>query len=1835
MNVFELRERLVAEYESFVRSFVRIRDPRINQVVTEAMERGDLWPDPLLQLNPHFEPGESLQELEQTGVLHPKCREIFRKRDGDPSVEAELRLHRHQVDGIRAAKAGANYVLTTGTGSGKSLAYLVPIIDEVLRTGSGKGIRAIIVYPMNALANSQHEALRGFLDHPRFGGKRPVTFERYTGEVEDDVRDRIAANPPDILLTNFVMLDLMLTRGRRDRQLVQSARNLRFLVLDELHTYRGRQGADVAMLVRRVREAVGVERLQCVGTSATIAGRGTPTEQRRAVADVATRLFGAPVLPEHIIGETLRSVTARPEPGDAGFKERLASRIAGDAKHPKTWDEFIGDPLTAWIEWTLGLDRHATTHDLIRARPRGLTGDDGLGKALAVATGASVEHCTERLKQALLNGFTRIKDPASKGPAFAFRLHQFVSRGDTVYATLESPSERYATIHAQLTSPEDSTKTLLPLVFCRECGQDYYCVWRHSEKGEPASYAKREISDRIDDDDSRAGYLYVSDDQPWTGGPEQNRDRIPDEWFEQVGGKERIRSERKKRLPQPITVGRDGEERGDGIDAAFIPAPFLFCVRCGVSYDTTQRADFGKLARLSSEGRSTAVTILTLATLRGLADLEGIHPEARKLLSFTDNRQDASLQAGHFNDFVQIAVLRSGLWRAVHEAGASGIPHDLLPQRVFAALGLPLDAYAINPNVRFHQREETDRALREFIAYRIYVDLRRGWRLTAPNLEQCGLLSIRYASLDELCAAEDVWSKAHPALRDASPTARRVVAHALLDHLRRELAVHVDYLDGIYQESMRQRISQSLIEPWRFDERESDHLEKSVTAFPGAPPTRDRRAKVVGISPLSAVGRFLSRPKTFPHLGRTIDVAERRQVIDDLMGALLEAQLVQIVEPADGEDSSPGYRIPARAMVWVAGDGTQAYYDPIRVPNRGNASGVPNEFFVDFYRQLAATLVGLEAREHTAQVPHELRETREERFRNGDLDALFCSPTMELGIDIATLNAVSMRNVPPTPANYAQRSGRAGRSGQPALVFTYCSSGSAHDQYFFRRPELMVRGSIEPPALDLPNEDLVRSHVHAILLATSGLDFASSLTGVLDVNGERPTLSLQPEVRDALCQTSTVARAQLRAERVLTSIAEELSKADWYSPGWLERTLHGALTSLDDACARWRELYRSAMDQTERQNKVILDSSRTADERDRAKRLHREAVSQLELLRQETGATSDFYSYRYFASEGFLPGYSFPRLPLSAFLPTRSTRKQQDDFLSRPRFLAIHEFGPRSLIYHEGARYQVQRVILPPSAEGVTRSAAICDVCGYLHPRTDEVGPDLCENCQVPLSCAYTNLLRLTNVSTRRKDRISSDEEERFKLGYDMRTVVRFAEREGRPTFTSAEVACDHGVNWTLRYGPAATLWRINQGWRKRKNKSELGFRLDVERGVWDRESNDEDEIADDDRMVGRVLTVIPYVEDRRNSLILEPHGEIDDVRMASLQAALKRAIQARYQLEDSELAAEPLPGGDRPRGRILFYEAAEGGAGALRQIAQDKTALAAIARTALQICHFDPETGEDRGKADHASEPCSQACYDCLMSYTNQRDHESLDRHLVVNDLLALRDGRCEPSPSPHCAQQHFDVLLRACESELERRFLRFLKARGLRLPSHAQRRIEKCGTRPDFFYDHVTAAIYVDGPHHDYPERQRRDEKQQSCLDDLGVLVLRFRHEDDWESIIAEHRSVFGEEVRPEPIHHQGFDPELFPGAWRPIFEALVLRHHVHVEPGDDIVVDGRVVAQSVATLRLRAKQVRVLDADRCDATTLEDARRVGGPSLISIAPADSDAIERLRIELEAPSA
>jgi ATP-dependent helicase YprA (DUF1998 family)/very-short-patch-repair endonuclease len=1727
MDIFNLRNSLVKDYASYISSFIKIRNPAIKNYVNQQLDDGLLWPDPLIQLNPSFKQGEQIDGLVSEGVLHETCRRVFKIKPDTDSTGKPLRLHQHQEEAVRIARGGDNYILTTGTGSGKSLAYIIPIVDSILRRGSGKGIQAIIVYPMNALANSQLGELKKFLQHGFPNQKGAVTFERYTGQESDEDKKRIMANPPDILLTNYVMLELILTRPDERETLVRAAQGLKFFVLDELHTYRGRQGSDVALLVRRVRNALSGENLQCIGTSATLAGgEGTYHEQQAEVAQVATKIFGAEVKPEHVIGETLRRATPEGSINESSFREVLKKRIQNTAIKPSgDYAEFLNDPLSTWIENTFGVTKEIGSDRLIRATPSSITGERGAAQKLSKSLELPLARCEEAIMEGLLAGYD-VNDPETEMPLFAFRLHQFISRGDTVYTSIETGEKRHITVHGQKFVPGNRDKILLPLVFCRECGQEYFSVFNADDKETSKHiFTPRTLQDTKDNEVfGEAGYLYFSKDNPWTQDIEEEMGRLPDDWLEEHRGEMRVRPARRKNLPQHFRLTPAGEESAEGSDCHFISTPFRFCLNCGVSYDFRQRSDFAKLTALGTGGRSTATTILGLSAIRGLYAEGSLPKKARKMLSFTDNRQDAALQAGHFNDFIEISILRAALYRAIQGAGTEGVAHDHLTQKVFETLNLPLNMYASDPDARFQKKNDTEKALRDVLGYRLYYDLRRGWRVTSPNLEQSGLLEIQYPWLEEVSQAEDIWEKSHPAIATAKPETRVKIAKVLLDYMRRELATKVDYLNTFEQERIQQRSSQHLAYPWAIDENEQ--MEYAAKLYPRSKKKYDYGGDLF-VSSRGGFGQYLRNPATFDEYAEKPNLEETQQIIQDLLTGLRAAGLVEIIEEADGEDEVHGYQLPAAAMLWVAGDGTKAFHDPIRVSRLPEGGGRTNPFFVKFYKDIAGELHGLRAREHTAQVPYADREKREELFRAGELPVLFCSPTMELGIDISQLNVVNMRNVPPTPANYAQRSGRAGRSGQPALVFTYSSVRSPHDQYFFKKPERMVAGAVTPPRLDLSNDDLLRAHLHAIWLAETGLKLGTSLKDILDLSGEEPTLELLDFVQDAIQSKRAKKRAQERGEQILSTLMSDLKDSGWYKDDWLESVFQQVERNFEDACQRWRDLYRAARKQESLQRDIELDASRTSRERIQAKRLRREAVSQLELLTDSRNLSqSDFYSYRYFASEGFLPGYNFPRLPLSAYIPARRVKTGQDEFLSRPRFLAISEFGPRAFVYHEGSRYLINRVIMPVAQveedeDLLTTRAKMCPSCGYLHPIKAGDGLDQCEKCENPLQDELRSLFRLQNVATKRRDKINSDEEERTRMGYEIRTGIRFTEHQGQTMVRTAIIQKDGEVLARLSYGNAATLWRINLGWRRRANKDQHGFVLDTERGYWAKNETMEDD--PEDPMSARTRRVIPFVEDRRNSLLFEPAEELDEEQIASLTAALKNAIQIMYQLEGSELAAEPLPSRDERR-LILLYEASEGGAGVLRRLVYDSKAFGEVARQALSICHFDPDTGEDLHRAERAQEDCEAACYDCLMSYYNQMDHQILDRQTIRDLLLSYASADVETSPVASSRSEHLQGLRNLCQSDLELKWLEHLETKKYRLPSKSQHLLKDCNTRPDFLYEKEQVAIYVDGYHHLDKERQRRDSLNTECLDNLGYIVLRFSILDEWEKLFAENTYLFG---------------------------------------------------------------------------------------------------------------
>ena len=330
MTIFDLHSAVLSDYRDFVRSFIHIADARIRQFVDRALEEeAHLWPDFLLQVSPSYQRGPTLDELTARGDLHPETARIFRTPQGAPYT-----LYRHQAQALEKARAGQSYVVTSGTGSGKSLTFFLPIADFVLRQPPGDRTVALIVYPMNALVNSQVQALENLKKdyEARTGRPFPLTFARYTGETRDQERQAMRQRPPHIILTNYMMVELMLVRREDQRFLDKAGGGIRYLVFDELHTYRGRQGADVAMLIRRLKERAAAPQVIHIGTSATmVAERNvTPAARRQAVADFARLLFGHPFGEADVIEETLVPFSA----GGLHTPEELCTAISSLPSSP-------------------------------------------------------------------------------------------------------------------------------------------------------------------------------------------------------------------------------------------------------------------------------------------------------------------------------------------------------------------------------------------------------------------------------------------------------------------------------------------------------------------------------------------------------------------------------------------------------------------------------------------------------------------------------------------------------------------------------------------------------------------------------------------------------------------------------------------------------------------------------------------------------------------------------------------------------------------------------------------------------------------------------------------------------------------------------------------------------------------------------------------------------------------------------------------------------------------------------------------------------------------------------------------------------------------------------------------------------------------------------------------------------------------------------------------------------------------------------------------------------------------------------------------------------------
>lgn len=1704
-NIFDLHAEIIEDYKLYIDSFINIADERILDTVKKEFDSGNLYPEPLIQFNPSFESDGTVEDLVKAGTLVNDFRNIFYD-----SENKSWSIYKHQTEAIQKGKERKSFVVTSGTGSGKSLTYISTIFNHLFNNPGKPGIKAIIVYPLNALINSQEAALNGFEENykKRTGSDLPFRFAKYTGQEKQEDRDRVIANPPDILLTNYMMLELLMVR-KSDESLRKSfLDNIEYLVYDELHVYKGRQGADVSLLNRRIKAAAKNKSIICIGTSATMA-TGTIDEQKEEVAKVASRFFDSVFLPDNVIVESLKYSTSDITPTHDDLAKACTNTITDKSKQ-----SLLSNPIAIWLERTIAI-RKEGEHKR-RNSPMSLK---AVATAFSNETGINASLAEKKIIEVLIWAESlNIQSAKEKksDTVLPFKLHQFISQTGYVYVTLETSENRHITLEPNpfvKLSEDEQEIPVFQTVFSRVSGIEFICVrkdlaesklifrdFHENQNPKNEDDLKANDGNKVkkvkgrSQDDYKDGYILF--DAKTHLDITEFVDLLPASWKNKAGDK--IDPAKEFLLPKEIYVTKSGlysDSANGGQKAWFIPAPLIYDPTCGLIYLEPKLSEKSKLISLGNEGRSTSTTLITLQTLLALYK-QGKALKEQKLMSFTDNRQDASLQAGHFNDFIQVVHLRSAIEKVLRSSTEPLKISDLI-FKVQEALRLPEKDYATNPAPNPNRPNEDNlEALRNYISYRIIQDLKRGWRYILPNLEQTALLEITYKNIDTDAADDSLWSNVD-LLKEWSVEKRKEFILQVLNYFRNMYAVDYDMLRYENRLRIENELNQQLNKEklWSLDKGEKLDAPNYLSVQGADKATRDTFIQSIG--PSSRLARYIK------HVYRKEGEAQPTSIeyatfMTGVLDALAESHYLKKISVKAEKGDKDVFQLILSKVLWKKGDKVNVAVDKTSYITLDEDILIkPHLYFQKLYEEdLSKLPKSYIAAEHTGQIKNEDKIDREEKFNEGkEISALYCSPTMELGIDISSLNIVHMRNVPPTPANYAQRSGRAGRSGQSALVFTYASKVSPHDKHYFANPVKMVAGIVQAPRIDLANEELIRSHVNATVLSfLNAEEFKPSLIELIDVGGS--TYKLKSDVK-ARYQDVIDSRFDEIKGTVLNVILgiHELHQTKWFTPNWLVREIKTVPDKLENALLRWRKMYLDALRQMNEAHEMhISPVIKDAELKKLANISYMRAKDRKSLLenqadKSKNSTLSEFYTFRYLASEGFLPGYNFTRLPIRVFLGG----KDRNESISRPRFIGLKEFGPNNLIYHNGGKFKVNRITPNDVSLDLTEIKISKETNYAFLGKEDGKGKNQDPITGVQFTASnielYQNLLELEEAQSENSERISCMEEVRTSEGYVTELYLNSADNLHDATKIKLTVEGDELMK--LFYAPAAKMILLNKKWKRGRDD---GFDIGTKTGFFKTKKQLEKPNPEDPAQ-----NIMLFTYDTSDILYVQPIKSLGltEEGVITMQYALEKAIEKIYNIEPVEIDARLM--GSTDFKNIMLYESAEGSIGVLKDIARNPAKLREIFREAYEICGYDYDTKVDKFPAR------PKASYDDLLSYYNQMDHNKIDRHSIIKALELLIASNPDDTEGKSY-EEKYEELKKGLhhKSPGEKILLDYLFEHGYRLPDFTNYNMEQFYVQPDFIYEKEKAVIFVDGGIHKKAINKADDEKKRKTIELAGFDVL-----------------------------------------------------------------------------------------------------------------------------------
>ena len=1580
--------------ESYVRYLTtafHLRDPKLQALFHEEVGKFGFTNGPILEATPPFRSGCFLGNLIKEGILSEEC-EYFLYRSL-PYLQKNP-LYLHQEKSIRKILNGRNIVITSGTSSGKTECFLLPIYNLLIKEYKddklGPGIRALLLYPMNALANDQLRRLR---EVARIIEKEmpnvQMTFGRYTGDtpetkkqgeekfrltnpgvepVKNELlsREEMRENPPHILVTNYAMLEYLLLRPK-DSPFFDGeyAKHWKFLVLDEAHIYNGANGIEMGMLIRRLKDRVcdgkkGV--LQCIATSATLVKE---EEDFGKVAEFATNLFGEK-FEWHPQDENRQDIIRGEKIETSGAEETFQFPLQLYPSLDRTIKHHTDPSLIIESCYEICKEQGVLQHLINEAKKR----SDGDPQKFLYRVLSQDQRITE-LKRLLERGSTKLEDcikqvigndnpsdddnqtiislvniavwarPDKESlPLLPARYHLFVRAPEGIFVSF-FPEPKIFLERREIT---EKGYPVFDLASCRRCGQEYL------------------VGDIVE---GRLKHPFAEVDTP-------RRNKYFLLW------KDKMQLEEDE--DEEVAVPEEIAEKGKA---------WKLCVKCGAIWEDTPTCDCSHedntiRAVIEITPRNGILNKCYLCGLRSInivrefvfqqdapaavlatalfQNLEKKEAKEKKILAFSDSRQDAAFFAPYLNYTYERILYRRLITDVLRQN--KSVRDYRLQSLCKDVLKLAQEKYLFDTGLDEKQKkkEAWGWILQEFCA----LDHR-------ICLEGVGLLSFSPIPPKDWKPTDALSMPPWNLSKDES----LAVYQVLIDTLRFNKAIIFPNDGPSPQDEIFSRFHRD--REYKFRGEKSDS-KKGIYSF------------------ISTVGRLNTRldflRKLYTRItGEKAESNECRKLLgkiwDDLKINWIDKGLSQFSDSKLGVLFQLDYRYwqivqENPDFPWLVCDRCGIISSvSIRgvCPTFGcngnleslSSSSRRQDIEKNHYRYLYNNLplINMIAEEHTAQLKQDEASNVQQKFIKGEINVLSCSTTFELGVDLGELETIFLRNVPPEPSNYVQRAGRAGRRlDSVGFTLTFAQLRS-HDLTYFKEPEKMVEGRITPPVVEIRNEKIVRRHLHSMVLARFFREYQ-------DYFGDMDSFFRLEEGG-----TSGLEKLKEYLEGKPASILESLRRTipenlyntfDIEHWGWV-KDLAEKNGPLEIANAKIKDEYTNLKEFYQRKESEWI-STKEQRSRDKLNADMKWANDRMATIRKRQ--LIDFL-----ASHTVIPKYGFPVdvVELTPYSHVPAAKKIQ---LERDLRIAISEFAPSSQVVAKGLIWESAGLRVVRDRTWPVYWYAVCPDCKR-YIQDEMIGDNLpsisCESCKkaIARSAVHKFITPIFGFVTSRDSEPQKPGESRPKREFTTRPYFFDYKEPEEKQFQigKLEIRC--------RYSSSGELAVICKG------KKGVGFWICFDCGAAFSErpkGGHKKPIGEEcpSSVKGPLHFGHTFKTDVL-SISLEKYEFVEILSecfwLSLLYAILEGTSEALgIRRQDLDGCLYRYEG----KTALVLFDNVPGGAGHVKRV-MDKQNLYKVLKTALgrvKNCTCGPET----------------SCYGCLRNYQNQFCHERLERGIICEFL-------------------------------------------------------------------------------------------------------------------------------------------------------------------------------------------------------------------------------------------